>query len=355
MDGPTSTTSRCMAVSDASPEELPGGRRVRRKLTALLCVGLLSASLAACGDDDGEEGEGSDGERTSEELTPITVGILPIAALAPMYHGIDQGYFADEGLDVTTEIGQGGAALTPSVVSGEHQFAFGNYISLMLARENDVPIQVVSNVANGSDNPDRGTDGLLVAPDSGIDSIDDLADKTFAVAGLSGIEEVAIRAMLDEHDVDASGITFTEVPFPDMNAAVDAGRVDVAAQVEPFVTLGQADGLVRLADPIYEAVPSMPLGIVFASEDWLEDNPETANAFYRALQRSLEASADEETMRQVIAENTETPPGVVEQMALDNWQAEVDRDALATVGELAARYGVLAEEPDLDELIWTPG
>jgi NitT/TauT family transport system substrate-binding protein len=335
---------------------------LRSKLKAPLCALLALAIvvfMAACGgDDDGDGEQGATGdettEGTAEELTPITVGTLPIAALAPMQYGVEQGYFEEEGLDVRMEIGQGGAALTPSVVSGQYQFAFGNYISLMLARQNNADLKVVSNIANGADSAEGGTDALLVAPDSGIDSVEDLPGKTLAVAGLSGIEEVAVRAVLDEQGVDDSDIRFTEVPFPEMNAALESGAVDVAAQVEPFVTLGQDAGLVRLLDPIYEAVPSMPLGIVFASEDWLQDNPELANAFYRALQRSLEAASDEEAMREVIAANTETPPEVAAEMALDNWEPEIDREALGEVAELATRYGILEAEPNLDELIWTP-
>jgi NitT/TauT family transport system substrate-binding protein len=340
---------------------MAGGTRLRSKLKAAVCVLLvLTPFLAACGGDgDDEQGaSGDDGEGTTggqaEELTPVTVGIIPIAALAPMYYGLEQGYFEEEGLDVHMEIGQGGAAMTPSVMSGEYQFAFGNYISLMQARQNDIDVQVVSNIANGADSPEGGTDGLLVAADSGIDSVDDLAGKTFAVAGLGGIEEVAVRAVLDEHGVDASDVDFTEVAFPNMNAAVESGTVDVAAQVEPFVTLGQESGLVRLLDPIYEAVPSMPLGIVFASGDWLQDNPEVAEAFHRALQRSLAATSDEGAMRSAIAAHTETPPDVVEEMGLDNWDPEIDREALGLVGELATRYGVLESEPDIDALIWAP-
>jgi NitT/TauT family transport system substrate-binding protein len=326
---------------------------VRSKPKALLGVLLVLALFAAgCGDDDGEEASGEgDG---AEELTPITVGILPIGGLAPFFYGVEQGFFEDEGLDVRTEIGEGGAAFTPAVLSDEYQFAMGEYLSLMLARQNDVGIQVVSNLTNGAERPDRGTDALLVAPDSGIDSVDDLAGKTIAVNGLQGIGEVGVGAILEEHGVDASGVSFIEVSFPEMNAAVEAGEVDVAWQVEPFITLGEQDGLVNLLDPLYETEPSLPVGLVFASEEWLEENPELANAFYRALQRSLEAASDERAMREAIVANTETPPDLAEEMALDNWQPEIDRDKLAVLGELATRYGILEEEPNLDELVWTP-
>jgi NitT/TauT family transport system substrate-binding protein len=315
----------------------------------------VAVLAGACGgDDDGDDGASGDDRGGSEELTPITVGILPIAGLAPLHYGVEQGYFEDEGLDVSMEVGSSGAELAPAVLENDYQFAIGEYLSLMQARENGVPVQVTSNLTNGADAADQGINALLVGPDSGIDNVDDLPGKTIAVNGLRGIEEIAIRAILDDQGVEGPEVEFTEIPFPNMNAAVESGEVDGAAQVEPFITLGEQAGLVNLLDPFYEALPAMPLGLLFASETWLGDNPELAEAFNRALQRSVEAASDETAMREAIVANTETEPDVAEQMALDDWVTEVDRDALTEVGQLAARYGALEEEPNLDELIWTP-
>jgi NitT/TauT family transport system substrate-binding protein len=319
---------------------------------ALVVVAVLAGACG--GDDDGDDGASGDDRGGSEELTPITVGILPIAGLAPLHYGVEQGYFEDEGLDVSMEVGSSGAELAPAVLENDYQFAIGEYLSLMQARENGVPVQVTSNLTNGADAADQGINALLVGPDSGIDNVDDLPGKTIAVNGLRGIEEIAIRAILDDQGVEGPEVEFTEIPFPNMNAAVESGEVDGAAQVEPFITLGEQAGLVNLLDPFYEALPAMPLGLLFASETWLGDNPELAEAFNRALQRSVEAASDETAMREAIVANTETEPDVAEQMALDDWVTEVDRDALTEVGQLAARYGALEEEPNLDELIWTP-
>jgi NitT/TauT family transport system substrate-binding protein len=320
----------------------------------------LTIIAAGCGDDDGEDAAGDEADREAggtedDELTPIKVGILPIADLAPLYYGIEEGYFAEEGLAVTTEVGQGGAALVPAVVSGDYQLAFGNYVSLMLARQNGVEMQIVGNVVSGAESADRGTNALLVAPDSGITSVDDLAGRTFAVTTLNNVAEVNIRTMLREAGVDDTDIEFVEMPFPDMNAAVESGQVDVAWQAEPFVTLGEAAGLVNIVDPMYGTTPSMPLAGMFASQAWLEDNPELAEAFNRAMQRSLEESDDEEAMRAAIEANTQTPPDVVPELALANWQADLDLDKLGLVGGLATEYGLLDEEPDLDELVWEAG
>lgn len=318
-------------------------------LGVLLAVAILAA---ACGDDDTQGASGSGDGDATDELTPITVGILPLSGLAPLWYGIEQGYFEEEGLEVTTEIGEGGAALTPAVVNDDYQFAIGEYVSLMQARENNVGIQVVSNLTNGADAPNQGINALLVKPDSGIDSIEDLAGKTIAVNGLGGVDDVTIKAILDDHGVDPASVEFTEVPFPDMNAAVESGQVDVASQPEPFVTLGEQAGLVNLLDPYFEAVPSMPLGLVFGSEEWLADNPDLANGFTSALQRSIDESSDVEAMKEVIVANTDIDAELVDQIALDRWDAEVNREGLTHLADLSVRYGVLGEAPDLDAMIW---
>jgi NitT/TauT family transport system substrate-binding protein len=317
----------------------------------------LAVFTAACGGDDDDGAEGttetteSAGGNDNEELTPITVGILPIAALAPLWYGIEQGYFEDEGLDVSTEIGSSGSQLAPAVLNGDYQFAVGEYLSIMQARENDVGVQVVANLTNGADAPDQAINALMVKADSGIETVDDLAGKTIAVNGLGGIEEIAVRAILDDQGVDSSGVEFTEVAFPEMNAAVEAGEADVAAQLEPFITLGEQAGLVNLLDPFYESIPGMPLGLFFGSEEWLAENPDLAEAFVRALGRSIEASSDTEAMKETIVANTETDAELVDQIALDHWVADIDRDKLQTIGELAKTYEILEEEPNLEELI----
>ena len=212
------------------------------------------------------------------ELTPIKVGILPLSGLAPLWYGIEQGYFEDEGLDVTTEIGEGGAALTPAVLNNDYQFAIGEYVSIMQARENNVGIQVVSNLTNGADEPDQGINALLVKADSGIDSVEDLAGKTIAVNGLGGVDDVTIKAILDDNGVDPAErrVHRGAVPRHERGRRVRPGRRRLAARAVRHAGRAGRPGQPVL-DPYYEAIPSMPLGLVFGSEEWLADNPDLAN------------------------------------------------------------------------------
>ena len=106
----------------------------------------------------------------------------------------------------------------------------------------------------------------------------------------------------------------------------------------PYVT----DRLVHDADAHIMETPT-----------WLADHADEAKAFNRALSRSIEASDDEQAMRDAIGANTQTPPDVVKKLALANWDAELNLDALAKVGSLAVDDEILAKKPDIDKLIWS--
>jgi NitT/TauT family transport system substrate-binding protein len=336
----------------------------RHLLAILATLGLV---LAACGDDDDSADDttttapADDGTTTTTadepmETVTLRVGILPIADMAPLYLGIELGYFEEEGLIIEPEFAQGGAAIVPGVLSGEFQFGFGNYVSLMLARQNDVPVQIVTNGVNGaSEIADKNPNAIMVAPDSGISTLEDLADATVAVTTLNNVGEVTVRATLENNGIDSSNVQFVEMPFPDMNAALESGAVDAIWLAEPFITMGLGMGFVSVADPMYETYPGMTIAVFFAAEDWLAENADVAARFARAMERSLQAAADDpDAAREIIKTYSASPPEVIDQIALANWAPDVNIDSLREIGALALQFGVISQEPDLDALIWSP-
>ena len=339
--------------------------RTWKTLIALLAA--LTLVAAACGDDGGDDD--ADGATTTTgaddadeeadepmDTVTLTVGILPIADMAPLYLGMDLGFFEEEGLVIEPEFAQGGAAIVPAVLNDEFQIGFSNNVSLMLARQNDVPIQVVANAVYAADE-DLGADApnaIMVTPD-GPQSLEELADATIAVTTLNNLGEVTVRATLENNDIDSSGVEFVEIPFPDMTAALESGQVDAAWLAEPFITIGEGMGFTSLADPMYETYPGQSIALFFASEAWLADNADVAERFQRAIERSLEAAADDpDAAREIIKTYSPSPPEAIDAIALAAWGPEIDTDSLVEVGALATQFGVLEEEPDIDALIWAP-
>jgi NitT/TauT family transport system substrate-binding protein len=336
-----------------STPQRPGRPRAARRPFPVVAglVALVALLAGACG---GTTSADAPGETTPPgQPAKIKIGILPIADVAPIWYGIEKGYFAEEKLEVETIPAQGGAAIVPSVVSGEYQFGFGNIVSLMLARQNGVKVQIVSNLVNGADKPDKFTNALMVAPGKGIESVKDMAGKKFAVTTQKNAGEVTVKATLRGAGADIANVSFAEHPFPTMNAMVQSGQVDVAWQAEPFITLGKDAGLKPIADPMFGTQPNLTIASMFASEDYLAANADVANRFKRAMAKSIaEARKDEAGIRQTIGGKTPTPPPVLARIALANWQSEVNTSSIELQGKLAAEFGILDEAPDTSELVW---
>jgi NitT/TauT family transport system substrate-binding protein len=325
----------------------PRARRRGLVMVVLLVVGLAGAG---CG---GESGT------SANEATSLTVGAVPISTIAPIRIGIDKGFFADAGLDVEIRDAQGGAELVPQVLSGDVEIAFANTASVFTAAVEGLPVEIVAPATGrGLEKEGRGENlegALMVAEDSPVRSYRDLAGKTVAVNALGGLQEVLTAAALRRQGVDPGDVEYLEIPFPDMLAALDAGRADAALLATPFKAMAEQSGRYRpVGFPAYEVRPELIYLGYFVAEGWAEDNEEVLEAFLSALRRSmLYASDHEPESRQVGAELSGVPADVADALPPLNFRPDCEEfeTSSAVLAELMVEHGVLEREPDLDELI----
>src|SRR4051812_299913 len=155
-----------------------------------------AVAVASCGDDGGSGGGGGSGPQT------LKVGVIPIADVAPLYLGRKKGFFKEEQLTINPQLAEGGAAITPAVVSGDFQFGFSNTISMLIASSKGLPIQIISQgVLAGKTQKDAWAN-LLVPKNGPVQQPKDLEGKTIAVNTLKNICEVTIKASLEKEGVD---------------------------------------------------------------------------------------------------------------------------------------------------------
>ena len=328
----------------------PGTAWLRRRSVAavMACIGLL----AACGGDgDGGGGDGGGGGGAGEPVT-LTVGLIPIADVAPLYLGMNQGFFEEENLTIETQFAEGGAAIVPSVISGDYQIGFSNTTSLIIAATQNVPVQIVSQGVLGGSTTDEAWDAVMVAKDSPIRSPQDLEGKRIAVNTLQNIGPVTINTVLDEEGADYSTVEYVEVPFPEMIAALGSGDVDAVFVVEPFVSQGKAEGARTILYPYEQTAPELTVATYFASRQYIEQNGDVVDRFVRAMSKSLEyAQENPDEARDVVPEYTEIPPEAAEAMTLPQWSSDLNEPTIEKTAELAEQYGFIEEQPDLGELI----
>jgi NitT/TauT family transport system substrate-binding protein len=325
---------------------------MRLKITPLLALLVAALLVAACGSDDSDD---PSGEAAAAGPTHVKVGVIPIAPVAPLYLGVEKGFFEKEGLEVEPVVAQGGAAILPSVVSGELDFGFSNTVSLMIAREKGLDVKVVTQASQGSTSKDGDFAAVIAAGDSPIRSLEDLEGTTIGVNALQNIGDLAIKYALDEAGIDTSKVKFTEIPFPDMNAALDAGRVDATWQEEPFLSQAVADGARPLLYHYPSVAPALTVATYFTSEKTIDGDAEVAKAFVRAMNRSLEhAASHEDEVRRTITGYTEIDRRTANTMALPTWSSDLNESSIEKVGEIAAEQGLFGSPPPLDDLLYRP-
>jgi NitT/TauT family transport system substrate-binding protein len=321
-------------------------------MAALALAALLV--LAACGDDDeGTSGGGGYGGGSAGEVAKVKVGVLPISNVAPLYVGMEQGFFREEGLEVEPVPAQSGNEIVTAMVSGDLQFAFLGFVPMMAAVSKDLPLKVIASSDAGAEKAEDEWTVIVVGKDSPIRDVKDLAGRTIAVNALKGVGEVATKAALEKRGVDPESIELLEVPFPEMPAALEKDRVDAIWAPEPFLTSVLKQGGREIEAPLTTLGPLYPNGTYSTTEKQLADAPESVQAFTRAINKSMEyATQHPEAARKTIPSFSQIPQEVADEIRLPLWPVPIDTAKVEELGGYAEKYGVIEEAPAIDELIW---
>ncbi len=308
--------------------------------------------LAACGGGDDEaSGAASGGGDGGGEVRQVTVGMLPVISTAALYVGIDQGYFADRDIELEIETGQGGAALIPAIAAGDMQFATSNPVSLLQARDQGLDLRVIAHwtsvYAEGEEDPN----GVLVKPGSGIASAADLAGRRIAVNTLNGMGQLTIDEAIRQDGGDPGSVTYVELGFPDMPAALEAGNVDAVWIGEPFKTQLLTAGNV-VASYSSKSVPGHPTTMFFTSGELIESDPEIVEDMTAALEDTLEYVVENpDTVRAAAVEDLGVPQEVVDVVMLDEFGTDLRRPQIERLGELMVDAGLVEDAADVDGLL----
>lgn len=324
-------------------------RQLRRRTswTAAVALTVSALLLAGCGsggsDDDGNEGADGSGSGT----TTVTVGMLPILPTAALYAGIDAGYFADEGLELEIQTGQGGAALLPGVVSGQIDVATSNPVSLLQAREQGLDVRVIAHWTSSRTSGDDAN-AVVVGGDSPIRTPKDLEGRTVAVNTLQGMGGLTIREAVRADGGDPDAVRFVELGFPDMPAALAQGNVDAAWFPEPFVTIVLGDGGRVVTYPGPSSVPGHPTQLFFVSGQRAEQEPELVERITRALNRTSElAEQDPAAVIAAVPQVLDIDAALLEQVTMEEFGTDLRREEMERLGELMVDDGLLKEDADV--------
>jgi NitT/TauT family transport system substrate-binding protein len=325
----------------------------KRNLAAASLV--LSAAIALAGCTAGAPAPSDD---VPAEMTKITLSVNPIPQNASILLGIEQGIFADHGLDVEIVPQPDVSAIISGVASGQYQFGFVTVVGLINANLNNVPIRAVTTVDGRQPEQEEPAEaaGLVAGPGSGIASVEDLGGKTVAVVSLASLGTVTTWELAERAGVDPASIEFLQLPFGQMPAALAAGDVDAAVVQAPFLGQALSEGSTVLAKPNVEVFGGTSIAYYATSQQFIDQSPDVVQAFHDAVIESQEYTRDHvDEARELLADFLGIP---AEAAANLNWNNDtefsMDTEGIAIAQDLLIKYAGQAKELDVNDLVW-PG
>jgi NitT/TauT family transport system substrate-binding protein len=317
-----------------------------RRLLAGLAVAALAGSLAACGSDSGSGSASADG------VDQVKVGLIPIVDVAPIYLGQQKGFFKSRNIELVLEAGQGGAAIVPGVLNNQTQFGYSNMTTLMISQTKGLPIKVVAAGASSTGEAGKDFGGVVVKADSPIKTAKELAGKKISVNTLRNIGETVTRESVRKAGGDATTLSFVEMAFPAMPAALDKGEVDAAWVVEPQLSTIKAAGGREIASTFVDAAPNLTVAAYFTSEKLISQNPGLVKRFTEAVNESLAyADSHPDEARAILAGYTKIDEKLRASLVLPKWPTQINETSVQTLATLGAKDGIFTGNPDLAKLL----
>ncbi|MEM9222654.1 MAG: ABC transporter substrate-binding protein [Pseudomonadota bacterium] len=250
-----------------------------------LAVGLVSVVALA-------------GSATAHELQPVTFAQPSPSAINsfPVFVAIGEGFFEDEGLDVTVESVNGSASVLQAMSAGRADFGRPGPGPVLNARARGADVVFIYNVAA------RSNFGILVQDDSEYQAPTDLKGTTVGVGTADGAEVSFAKAVLEGAGMK-EGNDFEFLPVGDGGPATAAFmRGDVSAYAA-----STADGAIMsqrglsMRDITPDEQKSLFGNGLATMRGTLDSDPELVAKFVRAFRKGHEFALDDANREAVLA------------------------------------------------------
>jgi NitT/TauT family transport system substrate-binding protein len=234
----------------------------------------------------------------AQDLTPVTfVQPSPSAINSfPVFVAIGEGFFAEEGLEVTVESINGSGAVLQALASGQAQIGRPGPGPVLAARSRGEDIVFIYNVAA------RSNFGLVVEADSPIQSPAELKGKVVGTGTADGAEVGFARNVLSGAGL-TEGTDYTFLTVGDGGPATAAFQSDAidaySASSADAAILNQRGVAVReITPPEYARFFGNGLATTGAL---VRDNPELVEKFLRAFMKGHAFALDDANKEAVMA------------------------------------------------------
>ncbi len=246
---------------------------LKRSVIVLLLMLLIGGTII---------GGCSNKETKTAELIPVNlVEVVHSIFYAPQYVAISQGYFMDEGLDITLTTAQGSDKVMTALLSGTGDIGLGG---------SEAPIYVynqgqedyVINFAQLTRCDGSFLVGRQAEPNF---KWEDLKGKTIIGGRPGGMPEMVLEYILKDHGLTPGKDVqiITNLQFTATAGAFKGGTGDYVALFEPTATLLEQEGAGHVVASIGKSSGEIPYTVFMARKSRIERDPEMLQKFTNAI------------------------------------------------------------------------
>jgi len=338
------------------------------KKTLLITTALLASLVSA-----NTSFASSTACKAPNSATP-SLGTLVVAGqlaqLPSVQWGVDQGCYAQFGLQVKAVAVSTSQIALAGVVGGSYDLAIttpvnliqakvnGNidgifvaprhgYTALQLARAQTPPLYPGYLILQT---------GLIVKTNSSIKSWSDLSGKKIAIQSFQSADQAGTILALRSRGVDTSKVQFLTMPSSQMGAALDAGSVDAVVANEPFATQIIQNGGTLIGYP-NSFFQKAGVAVVYASVRSVVQNKSSAmRAFQKAtlfINHLLNQTSNQDSYRKTISSVTGVSAEVANATQLPTMiERNVSTSDLYYIVDNLKKVGFMPVGPNLQAMLF---
>ena len=302
-------------------------------------------------------------DSTEEKLTKVTLNEVAHSIFyAPQYVAIEEGYFKDEGLDLTLVTGFGADKTMTAVISGEADIGFMGAEASVYAYQEGATDAVV----NFAQLTQRAGNFLVAREEMPDFKWEDLKDKTFLGGLKGGMPEMVFEYILRKNGLDPQkDLTIDQSIDFGYTAAAFTGdtSADFTVEFEPSATALEKEGAGYVVASLGVDSGYVPYTSYSAKTSYMEKNPEIIQKFTNALQKGMEyvQSHTPEEIAEVIAPqfaetDLDTVTAIVKRYYdQDTWKSNLifEKESFELLEDILEDSGELSERVSYENLITT--
>lgn len=254
---------------------------MKKKLPALLAaaaMALITIGIAACGSKDTPAASG--------DLTKVTLNEVAHSIFyAPQYVAIEEGYFAEEGIELDLVTGFGADKTMTAVLSGEADIGFmGSEASIYVYSQN--PDDYIVNFAQLTQ---RAGNFLVSREPMENFQWADLKGKNVLGGRKGGMPQMVFEYILKKNNLDpATDMNIDQsIDFGATAAAFSGGSGDFTVEFEPGATTLEKEGAGYVVASLGVDSGYVPYTAYSAKQSYIKEHPELVQGFTNALQKGM--------------------------------------------------------------------